>query len=125
MNNSVCDWTVEKLRKRGKARLVDNTEDHRKYLSKPNFVSQTIFGIIFFAIHEIKSVSTLNKPIYVGFSILNLRKLLVYEFHYSYIRVKYGSSAKLLFTDIDGLVYEIKTDDVCEDFYENKRFVWF
>ena len=68
-----------------------------------------------------KSVLRLNKPIYVGFSILDLSKLLMYEFHYSYIDIKFND--KLSFTDTDCLVYEIRTDDVYEDFYENKNFV--
>ena len=80
----------------------------RKYLVK-----------IFVAIHEIKPVLTLNKPIYVGFSILNLSKLLMYEFHYKCIKSKFN--AKLLFTDTDSLVYEIKTEDVYEDFYQDKN----
>ena len=71
------------------------------------------------AIHKIKAVLALNKPVYVGFSILDLSKLLMYEFHYNYIINK--SDAKLLFTDKDSLVYEIKTEDVYEDFYEDKN----
>ena len=71
------------------------------------------------AIHEIKSVLTLDKPIYVGFSILDLGKYLMYEFYYKHIKQKHN--ANLLFTNTDGLVYETETDDVYEDFYENKN----
>ena len=46
----------------------------------------------------------------------------MYEFHYNYVEIKYDNSAKLLFTETDSLVHEIKTDDVYEDFYENKNF---
>ena len=79
-----------------------------------NFVSQKIFSKNFVAIHEIKPVLILNKPIYVGFSILDLSKLLMYEFHYKYIKSKFD--ANLLFTDTDSLVYEIKTEDVMKVF---------
>ena len=58
-------------------------------------------------------------PIYVGFSILDLSQLLVYEFHYKYIKSKYR--ANVLFTDTDSLVYEIETEDVYEDFYKDKN----
>ena len=68
---------------------------------------------------KIKPVLILNKPIYVGFSILDLSKLLMYEFHYKYIKSK--SDAKLLFIDTDSLVYEIKAEVVYEDFYVDKN----
>ena len=61
----------------------------------------------------------LDKRIYVGFSILDLSKLLMYEFHYKYIKSKFD--AKLLFADTDSLVYEIKIEDVYEDFYQYKN----
>ena len=83
------------------------------------FVSQKIFSKTFVAIHEIKPDLAINKPIYVGFSILDLSKLLMCEFHYKYIKSKFD--AKSLFTDTDSLVYEIKAKDVSEDFYPDKN----
>ena len=73
-------------------KLVNNAKDNVRYISKPSFVSQKIFSKNFFAIHEIKPVLTLNKPIYVGFSILDLSKLLMYEFHYKCIKSKFDAS---------------------------------
>ena len=90
----------------------------KRNVSKPSFVSQKIFSKNVVAVHEIKPILTLDKPIYVRFSILDLSKLLMYEFDYKYIKAKYNT--KLLFTGTDSLVYEIKTD-VYEDFYEDKN----
>ena len=89
-------------------------------MRKPSFASQKIFSINFVVFHETKPVLTLDKPIYIGCNILDLSKLLMYEFHYNYIGIKYGSRAKLLFIDTDSLVYEIETSDVYEDFYEDR-----
>ena len=72
---------MENLRKRISFKLVNNAKVYVKCISKPTFASQTIFGKNFVAIHEIKAVLTLDKPIYLGFSILDLSKLLMYEFH--------------------------------------------
>ena len=81
-----------------------------------NFYFTKIFHKNLVALHKIKSVLLLNKPIYVGFSILELSKLLMYEFHYRYFKNKLN--AKVLFTETDSLVYEVKgKDDIYEDFY--------
>ena len=79
--------TMENLRKRTNVRWVNNAKDFKKYVSKPSFVSQKIFSENFAAIYEIKPALTLNKPINVGFSLLDLSKLLMYEFHYNYIKI--------------------------------------
>ena len=117
-NNSVLGKTIENLRKRISVELVNNSKDYLKCVSKPSFVSQKIFSKTFVAIHKIKPILTLNKPIYVAFSILDLIKVLVYGFHYNYIKSTFDS--KFLFTDKDSLVYEIKTEDAYEDFYGDK-----
>ena len=83
MINSVYDKTMENLRKRINVRLVNNAKDYKKYVSKPSFVSSKIFSKDLVAIHEIEPVLTLDKPIYVGFSVLDLSKILMYDFHYN------------------------------------------
>ena len=71
--------------------MVNNAKEYVRCISKPSFVSQKIFSKNFVAIHEIKPALTLNKPDYVGFSILDLSKLLMYEFHYKYIKSKFDA----------------------------------
>ena len=69
-------------------------------------------------IHEIKPVLMLNKPIYVGFTVLDLSKWKMYDFHYNFIKKNFD--AELLFTDTDSLAYEIKSENVYEEFYKWK-----
>ena len=66
----------------------------------------------------------LNKPAYIGMWILELIKVLMYElFYYDYIKNNYGNDSRLLFTDTDRLMYEIKTENVYEDFSKDKKNV--
>ena len=86
---------MEDLRKRITVRLISNSKDHTKYVNKPSFVSQKICNKRFVAIHEIKPVLTIDKTIYVGFSILDLSKLLIYKFRYKYMKTKYDANCYL------------------------------
>ena len=81
MNNCVYGKTMENLRKRMSVKLVNNAEDYKRRVSKPSFISQKIFSKDLFAILEIKPVLTLDKSIYVGFSILYLSQYLTCDFH--------------------------------------------
>ena len=120
MNNSVFGKTMENLRKRVDVRLVTDKEKLLKLASKPTYVSSKIFNENLVAVHKIKETLTLNRPAYVGMCILDLSKTLMYDFHYNYIKNKYGDKAKLLFTDTDSLTYEIETKDVYKDFWNDK-----
>ena len=64
---------------------------------------------------------TLNKPAYIGMWILKLSEVLIYKFHFDYIKNKYGNSSRLLFIDTNSLIYEIKTEDIYEGFSNDKE----
>ena len=120
MNNSVFGKTIENIRKRQNIILVDNRAKAAKLSSRPNFDRATIFDKNLVAIHMKKTEVYFNKPVYVGQAILDLSKLLMFDFHYNYIQKKYSyKRAKLLFTDTDSLLYEIKTDDFYKDISED------
>ena len=114
MNNAVFGKTMENIRKRVDVKLVNDREKARKLVSQPNFNRINIFCEELIAIHMKKTSLTFNKPVYLGMCILDLSKTIIYEFHYNYIKPKYGDKATLLFTDTDSLMYEIQT----EDFYK-------
>ena len=120
MNNSVFGKTMENIRKRVDVRLITDGKKLLKMSSKPTFVCSKIFNENLVAVHKIKEVLTLNRPAYVGMCILDLSKTLMYDFHYNYIKQKYGDKAKLLFTDTDSLTYEIQTEDIYQDFWNDK-----
>ncbi|XP_068675341.1 uncharacterized protein [Montipora foliosa] len=120
MNNSVFGKTMENIRKRVDVRLVTDSKKLTKMTSKPTYVNHKIFNENLVAVHKIKETLTLNRPAYVGMCILDLSKTLMYDFHYNYITQKYGSRAKLLFTDTDSLTYEIETNDAYQDFWNDK-----
>ena len=120
MNNSVFGKTMENLHKSVDIRLVTNEKKLDKLTSKPTYVSSKIFNENLMAVHKLKEALTLNRLAYVGMCILNLSKTLMYDFHYNYIKKRYGNRAKLLFTDTDSLTYEIETEDVYKDFWNDK-----
>ena len=116
LNNSVFGKTIENIRKRQNVFLVDNREKASKLSCRPNFERATIFDRNLLAIHLKKTEVYFNKPVYVGQAILDLSKLLMFDFNYNYIQKKYSyKKARLLFTDTDSLMYELKTDDFYSD----------
>ena len=119
MINCVYGKGMENIRERINEKLINDSKRHLKCVNKPNFVSQKIFDKNFVAIHFAKTVLTLKKRISVGFSILELSKLLMYQFHYDYVLRTFN--VKLLFTDTDSLVYEIKDGNVYNQCFKDKH----
>ena len=115
MNNSVFGKTIENIRKRQNVKLIDDRKKAKKYTSRPDFERLTIFDENLVAIHMKRTEVKFNKPVYVGQAILDLSKTLMFDFHYNYIKKKYGNKAELLFTDTDSLMYEIQTEDFYKD----------
>ena len=116
--HSVFGKTIANLRKRIDVKLINNAKDYIRCVSKPNFISQKIFSRNSIAVHQVKPVLTVNRPIYVAFSVLELSKLLMYKFQYEYVKNKFD--AKLSFTDTDSLVYEIKGKNVYEECFKDR-----
>ena len=119
MNNSVFGKTMENIRNRVNIKLVNTGEQFKKLTAKPNYESRKILNDndneSLVSVHMKKTSLTMNKPVYLGMSILDLSKTLMYDFHYNYVIAKYGNKAKLLFTDTDSFLYEIQTEDFYKD----------
>ena len=116
MNNSVFGKTMENIRNRVNVKLVNTEERLKKLVAKPNLKSPPkIFSENLVSVHLKKTSLTMDKPVYLGMCILDLSKTIMYDFHYNYIKPKYGAKAKLLFTDTDSFMYEIETEDFYKD----------
>ena len=120
-NNSTLEKTMKNLRNRINIKLVNNEKDYLKCASKPIYMLHEMFDNNLVAMRKSKVTLKLNKPAYIGICILELSKVLMYKIHYDYIKNEYDNKSKLLFTDTDSLMYEIKTEDVYEDFSSNKE----
>ena len=118
-NNCICGKSIENQRKRMNVKFINHKKTYQKCVNKPNFTSHKLFDKDFVAVHCVKTILTLSKPIYVGFCILELSKLLMYQIHYDYVLKTFD--AKLLFTDTDSLVYEIKNSNVYDQCFKDKH----
>ena len=120
MNKSVFGKTMENIRKRCNVYLETDPNHLLRQTAKPTYVSCKIFHENLVAVNMKKERLKLDKPSCVGMCILDLSKVLMYDFHYNFIKAKYGDSVKLLFTDTDSLCYHIVTDNAYRDFYLSK-----
>lgn len=128
MNNSVFGKTMENVLKRINVKLVNHWENRgriqgvQSLIARPEFHSRSVFSESLVAIQLKKTEAFYNKPIYLGFSILDLSKTLMYQFHYDFMKEKYNENIKLLYTDTDSFVYQIFTDNFYMDIKDNLDF---
>ena len=117
MNNSVFGKTMENLRRRVDVKLVrSHVEDKlRRIIASPAFARANIFDDDLAAIQIHKSRLALNRPVFMGMSILDLSKHLMYDFYYNQLRGQYGDRCQLLYTDTDSLLLEVQSEDVFRD----------
>ena len=124
MNNAVFGKTMENVRKHRDIKLVKTDHRRNKLVSEPNYHTMKIIDDNL-AIIEMRKVKVkMNKPIYIGLCILEISKIIMYEFWYDYVKNKYGNKARLCYTDTDSFVINIETNDFYKDISQdvNERF---
>ena len=119
MNNSVFGKTMENIRKHRNMNLVTSEDVNLKTVKKPNFKSGVLFRENLMGCEMEKIKVVMSKPVYLGQVILDLSKLVMYEFHYDYMKPKYNDNLQLCYMDTDSLVCHIKTEDFYADIAED------
>ena len=110
MNNSVFGKTMENIRKHRDIKLVTTNKKRSKLVSKPNYRTINLISEDLSIIEMKKTKVKMNKPIYLGLSILEISKRLIYEFWYDYMKPKYNGNVKLCYMDTDSFIMSIKTN---------------
>ena len=115
MNNSVFGKTMENIRKHRDIKLVTTGKKRSKLVSEPNYHTINLISEDLSIIEMKKTKVKMNKPIYLELSILEISKILMYEFWYDYMKPKYGNGVKLCYMDTDSFIMNIKSNDFYED----------
>ena len=124
MNNAVFGKTMENIRKHRDIKLVTTDKKRNKLVSEPNYHTMNYISEDLSITEMNKTRVKMNKPIYLGLSILDISKILMYEFWYDYMKPKYGNRVKLCYMDTESFVMNIKTNDFYKDIANDvdKRF---
>ena len=115
MKNTVFGKTIENIRKHRDVKLVTTDKKKSKLVSEPNDHTINLISEDLSIIEMKKTKVKMNKPIYLGLSILEISKILMYEFWYDYMKPKYNNSVKLCYMDTDSFIMDIKTNDFYKD----------
>ena len=115
MNNSVFGKTMENIRKHREIKLVTMDKKRSKLVSEPNYHTINLISEDLSIIEMKKTKVKMNKPIYLGLPILEISKILMYEFWYDYMKPKYNDNVRLCYMDTDSFIMNIKTNDFYKD----------
>ena len=115
MNNSVFGKTMENIRKHRDIKLVTTDKKRSKLVSEPNYHTINLISEDLSIIEMKKTKVKTNKPIYLGLSILEISKILMYKFWYDYMKPKYNDNVRLCYMDMDSFIMNIKTNDFYKD----------
>ena len=115
MNNAVFGKTMGNVRKHRDIKLLTTDKNRSKLFSEPNYHTMNYISEDLSIIEMKRTKVKMNKPIYLGLSILEISKLLMYEFWYDYMKPRYGDNVKLCYMDTDSFIMNIKTEDFYKD----------
>ena len=118
MNNSVYGKTMDNVRNHLDNELVNTPERFQKCVNKPTYRHRHIINENLVGVEKDFTTVKLDKPIYMGMSILDYSKIHMYSFYYDVLKPKYNDDIKLVYTDTDSYVIKVETDDLYKDFKE-------
>ncbi|GBM40973.1 hypothetical protein AVEN_250299-1 [Araneus ventricosus] len=122
MNNSIFGKTMESIRRRANIRICCNEKKAEKLTAQSNFVDRTLFSENLAAFEMRKAILPFNNPITIEMAILDVSKILMYDFHCNFMKSKYKNNLKLLYTDTDSLIYDVETEDIFVDIKNNIEY---
>ena len=124
MNNAAFGKTMENVRKQRDIKFVTTDKRRNQLASELNYHTTKWFSENLSEIEMKKAKVKMNKPVYLGLSILEISKTLMYEFWYDYIKPKYSDNVKLCYIDTDSFIMYIRTEDLYKDIADDveKRF---
>ena len=115
MNNLVFGKTMENIRKHRDIKLVTTDKKRSKLVSESNYHTINLISEDLSIIEMKKTKVKMNKPIYLGLSILEISKILMYKFWFDYMKPKYNDNVRLCYMDTDSFIMHIKTNDFYKD----------
>ena len=121
LSNSLYGKTIENPEKRSKVKLCSESSTYENYVGKPNFKNAKRINGKLVGVEMKYSSIKINKPFYIGMSILDLSKWHMYNFHYNVMKAIFGDRVHLLYTDTDSFIYEISSADVFEELRPHAR----